>query len=179
MDRAEVGQGGTRPPASAGGPLRLEPIGLVHSPFVGQTGVPVQPALAGPEDVGAIEIYEQFAAGLSDLDGFERIWVISWFHRAGPVRLRVVPYLDRQERGLFATRAPSRPNPIGISAVRLLRREGRFLHVAELDLLDGTPVLDLKPYAPTFDVFPVSREGWLEDRAQRSGRADDRFGGDR
>jgi len=139
----------------------------------------VQPALAEPEDAGTIEIYEQFAAGLDDIDRFERIWVISWFHRAGPVRLRVTPYLDRQQRGLFATRAPSRPNPIGISPVRLLRREGRILYVADLDLLDGTPVLDLKPYAPTFDVFPVSRQGWLEDRTPHSGRADDRFAPDR
>jgi len=139
----------------------------------------VQPALAEPEDAGTIEIYEQFAAGLDDLDGFERIWVVSWFHRAGPVRLRVTPYLDRQQRGLFATRAPSRPNPIGISPVRLLRREGRILYVADLDLLDGTPVLDLKPYAPTFDAFPVSRQGWLEDRTPHSGRADDRFAPDR
>jgi len=138
----------------------------------------VQPALAGPEDVGTVEIYERFAAGLADLDGFERIWVISWFHRAGPVHLRVIPYLDLRERGLFATRAPSRPNPIGISAVRLLQREGRILHVADLDLLDGTPVLDLKPYTPAFDVFPVSRQGWLEDRARDGGRADGRFTAD-
>jgi len=179
MGRDEAGHGEAPPPASGEVPRWLEPIGVVHSPFSGPTGVPVQPAFAGPDDVGVVEIYEAFAAGLADLDGFERIWVISWFHRAGPARLRVVPYLDRRERGVFATRAPSRPNPIGISAVRLLRREGRLLHVADLDLLDGTPVLDLKPYAPTFDVFPVSREGWLEDQAQGSGRADDRFGGDR
>ncbi len=158
--------------------LRLEPIGLVHSPFTSQAGVPVQPALAGPKDEGTIEIYEQFAAGLDGLDGFERIWVVSWFHRAGPVRLRVTPYLERQERGLFATRAPSRPNPIGISPVRLLRRTGPLLYVADLDLLDGTPVLDLKPYAPTFDVFPASRQGWLQNRARKSGRADDRFAPD-
>jgi tRNA-Thr(GGU) m(6)t(6)A37 methyltransferase TsaA len=159
--------------------LRCRPIGLVRSPFALQAGAPVQSALAGPEDVGTVEIYEQFAAGLADLDGFERIWIISWFHRAGPVHLRVTPYLDLRERGLFATRAPSRPNPVGISAVRLLNREGRILHVADLDLLDGTPVLDLKPYSPAFDAFPESRQGWLEDRRRDGGRADGRFGSDR
>ncbi len=158
---------------------QVRPIGLVRSPFTSQAGVPVQPALAGPEDAGTIEIYEQFAEGLDGLDGFERIWVVSWFHRTGPVRLRVTPYLDQRQRGLFATRAPSRPNPIGISAVRLLRRAGRVLHVAELDLLDGTPVLDLKPYSPTFDVFPASRQGWLEERSRQTGRADGRFDQDR
>ena len=161
-----------------GAPMRLQPIGVVHSPFASQVGTPVQPALAGPEAVGTIEIFEPFAAGLEDIDGFERIWVVAWFHRAGPERLRVTPYLDVRERGLFATRAPARPNPIGISAVRLLRREGRVLHVADLDLLDGTPVLDLKPYAPAFDVFVASREGWLEGLRRKHGRADDRFAGD-
>lgn len=179
MDEDEAGR--ERRTSSPGGeiPLRLEPIGVVHSPFMNHARVPVQPAVAGPEDAGTIEIYEEFAAGLADLDGFERVWVISWLDRAGPVRLRVVPYRDRHERGLFATRAPSRPNPIGISAVRLLRREGRVLHVAQLDLLDGTPVLDLKPYAPSIDAFPESREGWLRDRRQGSPRADDRFADDR
>jgi len=179
MGRDEAGREGE--PSAPGGEvsLRLEPIGVVHGPSLGQAGAPVQPAFAGPEDVGVVEVFEPFAGGLADLEGFERIWVISWLHRAGPVRLQVVPYRDRQERGLFATRAPSRPNPIGISPVRLLLREGRLLHVADLDLLDGTPVLDLKPYAPTFDAFPESREGWLKDRAHGSGRADDRFGAGR
>lgn len=159
------------------GRCRLRPIGSVHSPFLSPGDTPVQPACAGPEAVGAVEVFEEFAAGLDDLDGFERIWVGSWFHRAGPVRLRVIPYLDREERGLFATRAPSRPNPIGISAVRLVKREGRFLHVSDLDLIDGTPVLDLRPYAPSFNVYPGRRSGWLEGFPSVEGRADDRFAG--
>jgi len=167
---ADVGE------TEAGGGLRpLRPIGVVHSPFPTAGGTPVQPAWAGPEAVGTIEVYAEYAAGLDDLEGFERIWVVSWFHRAGAVRLRVIPYLDREEKGLFATRAPSRPNPIGISAVRLLRREGRVLHVAEIDLIDGTPVLDLKPYAAAFDSYPGVREGWLEGRSGVEGRADERF----
>jgi len=138
----------------------------------------VQPSYAGPEAVGTVEVFEEYAAGLDDLDGFERIWVVSWFHRAGAARLQVIPYLDREERGLFATRAPARPNPIGISAVRLLRREGCRLQVADLDLIDGTPVLDLKPYAAAFDSYPGSREGWLRGRSGPDGRGDDRFAAD-
>lgn len=147
----------------------------MHSPFLSPAGAPIQPYCAGPDAVGRVEVFEEYAAGLEDLDGFERIWVLSWFHRAGAARLRVIPYLDSEERGVFATRAPARPNPIGISAVRLLRREGRWLHVAELDLVDGTPVLDLKPYATAFDSYPGSRQGWLENRGAGGGPADDRF----
>jgi tRNA-Thr(GGU) m(6)t(6)A37 methyltransferase TsaA len=153
-------------------------IGVVHSPFLTPAGTPVQPSCAGPEAVGTVDVFEEYAAGLDDLYGFERIWVLSWFHRAGAARLRVIPYLDCEERGLFATRAPARPNPIGLSAVRLLRREGCRLHVADLDLIDGTPVLDLKPYAAAFDSYPGSREGWLQGRGGGGGRGDDRFAAD-
>jgi len=102
MSLDEAQQGIAERFAAGGAALRVEPIGLVHSPFASPAGAPVQPALAGPGDVGTVEIYEQFAAGLADLDGFERIWVISWFHRTGPVHLRVIPHLDLQERGLLA-----------------------------------------------------------------------------
>ena len=159
--------------------VQLEPIGIVHSRFSSQTGTPVQPACAGGEAVGTVEVYDRFAEGLDDLERFERIWLIVWFDRVGPVRMKVVPYLDTRQRGLFATRAPARPNPIGISPVRLLRREGRILHVAELDTLDGTPLLDIKPYSKRFDVFAVTRNGWLDDQEARSRReADDRFAPD-
>jgi tRNA-Thr(GGU) m(6)t(6)A37 methyltransferase TsaA len=152
------------------------PIGVIRSPFTSHTGTPVQPALAGDDAQGTVEVFEPFAEGLADTEGFERIWLICWLDRAGPVRMKVVPYLDTTERGLFATRAPSRPNPIGISAVRLLRREGHLLHVSQLDLLDGTPLLDIKPYAPAIDVFPIGRGGWLADRISPGNRtADGRF----
>lgn len=167
-------------PAPTGGsdaPRQVRPIGVVHSPFATPDGTPVQPASAGAEARGTIEVFEEYAAGLIDLDGFDRLWVVSWLHRSGSVRLQVTPFLDQEQRGLFATRAPARPNPIGISPVRLLRREGRFLHVAELDLIDGTPVLDLKPYAAAFDSYPEGRQGWLEGRSTGAARADDRFGG--
>lgn len=161
----------------SGAPCEARPIGVVHSPFVTLDGTPVQPASAGEEAHGTIEVFEEYAAGLADLDGFDRVWVISWLHRSGPMRLQVIPFLDSEERGLFATRAPARPNPIGISPVCLLRRAGRVLHVADLDLVDGTPVLDLKPYAAAFDSYPAGRQGWLEGRSAGAARADDRFGG--
>jgi len=163
------------PTGGSGAPREVRPIGVVHSPFVTPEGTPVQPASAGEEAHGTIEIFEAYATGLADLDGFDRVWVISWLHRSGPVRLQVIPFLDQEERGLFATRAPSRPNPIGISPVRLLGREGRFLEVADLDLVDGTPVLDLKPYAAAFDSYPGGRQGWLEGHSPGAARADDRF----
>jgi tRNA-Thr(GGU) m(6)t(6)A37 methyltransferase TsaA len=154
----------------------VEAIGLVHSPFGSQDGTPVQPALAGDDAVGTIEIFDPFVEGLTDIERFDRIWVLCWLDRSGPVRMRVIPYLDTVERGLFSTRSPNRPNPIGLSAVRLLRRAGGLLHVADLDLLDGTPVLDVKPYARRFDVFTNTRDGWLSDiESGAEVRADERF----
>ena len=140
----------------------LRPIGVVRSPFHSHTGTPAQPALAGKGAIGTVEVFERFAEGLTDIEGFERIWLICWLDRTEPVRMRIVPRLDTVERGLFSTRAPSRPNPIGISAVRLLGRRDNVLNVADLDLLDGTPVLDIKPYSSRIDAFPNAREGWMD-----------------
>ncbi len=133
----------------------------------------MQPKLA-EEAAGTVEVYPEYQDGLADLNGFERIWLIFWIHRAAQPRLKVIPYLDDTERGLFATRAPSRPNPIGISPVRLLSVEGNVLRVAGLDILDQTPLLDIKPYSPHFDCFPESRSGWL-DAVKRRSMADSRF----
>ena len=154
--------------------IQLKPIGVVHSPFKRAKGTPIQPRMAmGAE--ATVEVFEEFAEGLKDIDGFERIWLVYWLHRASEPRLRVRPYLDDTERGVFATRGPSRPNPIGISAVRLLRVDGNVLTVAEVDILDGTPLLDIKPYSPHFDCFDGAKSGWL-DKSDRSRRlADDRF----
>jgi tRNA (adenine37-N6)-methyltransferase len=141
--------------------MQLKPIGIIHSPFTEAAGTPIQPAVARGTE-GTVEVFPEFAEGLQDLDGFERIWLIHWFHQAAPARLRVVPFLDPAERGIFATRAPCRPNPIGLSAVRLLKVEGNLLRIAEVDILEGTPLLDIKPYAPALDHFSVGRAGWLE-----------------
>ena len=154
--------------------LNLTPIGVIHSPFRAAPGTPIQPAYAG-EAEGAVEVFPEFEAGLRDLAGFERIWLLYGFDRAGPARLRVVPFRDLVERGIFATRAPCRPTPIGLSCVRLVAIAGRRLTVAGVDVLDGTPLLDIKPYVPEFDAYPRSRAGWLDASPERQTRADARF----
>jgi tRNA-Thr(GGU) m(6)t(6)A37 methyltransferase TsaA len=153
----------------------MKPVGIVHSPYKTSKGVPVQPGVAKGAE-GRVELFPEYEPALKDLDGFDRIWLVCWFHRARQPKLKVVPYRDTVERGLFATRAPSRPNPIGISPVRLLGVEGNMLHVADIDLLDGTPVLDVKPYSPLFDCFSGSKAGWLDNsKPDARRRADDRF----
>ena len=155
--------------------LELKPIGLIHSPHRRAEGTPIQPRWATGVE-GWVELFPEFAPGLRDLEGFERVWLLYWCDRAREVQLQVIPYRDTQTRGVFATRAPSRPNSIGLSCVRLLAIEGPMLRVADLDVLDGTPLLDIKPYVPDFDVFPVERTGWYanaHDRATADGRFTD------
>jgi tRNA-Thr(GGU) m(6)t(6)A37 methyltransferase TsaA len=154
--------------------LELKPIGIVHSPFRQAAGTPIQAGMAEGA-VGTVEVLPAFTEGLGDLDGFDRIWLLYWFDRAAAPKLTVTPYLDDQPHGVFATRAPARPNPIGMSAVRLLRVEGCTLHVADVDILDGTPVLDIKPYVPRFDHLPAERTGWLQQASNRHTIADRRF----
>lgn len=139
--------------------IELTTIGQIHSLHREATGTPIQPRWATGIE-GTVEVFPQFAAGVRDLDGFERIWLLYWCDRAREAQLEVVPYRDTQKRGVFATRATSRPNPIGLSCVRLLGVEDATLRVAELDILDGTPLLDIKPYVPDFDAFSVARLGW-------------------
>jgi tRNA-Thr(GGU) m(6)t(6)A37 methyltransferase TsaA len=153
--------------------LALQPIGLIHSPHRQAKGTPIQPRWAAGIE-GTVELFPEFTPGLRDLDGFDRIWLLYWFDRARACQLEVIPFLDTQKRGVFATRAPSRPNPIGLSCVRLLAVEGSRLRVAELDVLDGTPLLDIKPYAPDCDVFDVKRVGWYAS-ARGPRIADGRF----
>ena len=150
------------------------PIGHVRSPFTEQAGTPIQSAVAR-DAVGQIVLSEEYVPALKDVEGFERLWVIFVLDRAAPPRLQVTPYRDTVERGVFATRAPSRPNPIGLSVVRLERIEGNVLHIRGLDMLDGTPVLDLKPYVSEFDSYADSKAGWLDARRAAAGHADARF----
>ncbi len=152
----------------------LTPIGVIHSPFRAAPGTPIQPASAG-EAEGTVEVFPEFEEGLRDLAGFERLWLLYDFDRAGPAQLRVVPFRDTVERGIFATRAPCRPTPIGLSCVRLVAIDGRRLTVAGVDVLDGTPLLDIKPYVPEFDAYPHSRAGWLEASPEQRTHADARF----
>ncbi len=153
--------------------MNIEPIGIIHTPFMASKGTPIQPVFSEGIE-GTVELYPHFAEGLADLDGFGRIWLLYWFDRSCETRLTVVPFRDDREHGLFSTRAPCRPNPVGMSSVRLLGIEGAKLRVADVDMLDGTPLIDVKPYVPAFDVFADARAGWLDTSSGRS-RADDRF----
>jgi tRNA-Thr(GGU) m(6)t(6)A37 methyltransferase TsaA len=124
---------------------------------------------------GEVMVEDALEPALEDIDGFERIWLVYWFDRAGTFTPRVVPYRDTREHGLFATRSPCRPNPVGLSVVRLLGRHGSTLRVSGIDVLDGTPLLDLKPYVPAFDAYPSSKAGWLDESHEDRRTADDRF----
>ena len=154
--------------------MQWNEIGVIHTPFTRTEGTPIQPTMAEGAE-GVVELDERWVEGLADLEGFEWIWLIYRLHRVGPTRLRVVPFLDDCERGVFATRAPCRPNPLGLSCVRLEAVEGRRLRVSGVDVLDGTPLLDIKPYVPRFDAHPEARAGWVDHSRQRRRRADDRF----
>jgi tRNA-Thr(GGU) m(6)t(6)A37 methyltransferase TsaA len=152
----------------------VKPIGVIHSPFKQIEDTPIQPVFAEGTE-GTIELLPEYAEGISDLDGFERIWLIYFFDRVRNVKLKVVPFRDTIERGIFATRAPARPNAVGLSAVRLIGIEGSNLKVADIDILDGTPLIDIKPYIPQVDSFPDSKAGWFESKSADRKRADGRF----
>jgi tRNA-Thr(GGU) m(6)t(6)A37 methyltransferase TsaA len=140
--------------------------------------MPIQPRFANGVE-GTVEVFEEYAPGLADLDGFSHVHLIYHLHRSSGFALTVVPYMDTELRGLFATRAPRRPNPIGLSVVRLLGITGTRLRVADLDILDGTPVLDIKPFNPVVDHREFCRTGWMARGSIGSGRglADERFVG--
>ena len=154
--------------------VSLRPIGVIRTHHQSARGTPIQPNYAR-ESVGEVEVDAAFAPALADLEGFDHIWLLYWFDRAGPYEAQVVPYRDRNLHGLFATRAPSRPNPIGLSVVRLCSRKGNVLHVKGIDVLDKTPLLDIKPYVPDFDSRSGSRAGWLDARHEDRRVADERF----
>ncbi len=154
----------------------LKPIGTIHSPFTNLKGMPIQPTGASGVK-GTVEVFEEYADGLLDLDGFSHIILLYQFHRSDGFKLRVVPFMDTVQRGIFATRAPKRPNAIGLSIVQLEKIEGRILHIEGVDILDGTPVVDIKPYVPDFDYPENVRAGWLDSspKAVTEKRSDDRF----
>jgi len=156
--------------------IGYRPIGIIHSPFTEIEGMPIQPT--GASGIrGSVEVFPEFAEGLKDLDGFSHVILLYHFHQVREVKLVVTPFMDPQPRGVFATRAPKRPNPIGLSIVKLLSIEQNVLHVENVDILDGTPLLDIKPYVPEFDHHPADRVGWLA-RAKgqvRRQKSDSRF----
>lgn len=156
--------------------IALTPIGVIHTPFTEIENMPIQPA-GGAGVKGTVEVFEAYRAGLQDLDGFSHIMLLYFFHRSNGFDLLVTPFMDTQQRGVFATRAPRRPNPIGLSVVQLNQVEGGMLHIQTIDILNGTPLLDIKPYVPDFDAQTEIRTGWLE-RARKtvaSRKSDERF----
>lgn len=156
--------------------IQYKPIGVIHSPFKDPKGMPIQPV--GARGIsGTVELQAEYEDGLKDLEGFSHIILIYHFHLSEGCLLQVKPFLDDTPRGIFAVRAPRRPNPIGISVVRLEKIEGATLHISNVDIVDGTPLLDIKPCVPDFDGVENVRTGWLEDRANRAAdkRSDGRF----
>lgn len=141
----------------------LKAIGIIHSPFTEKESVPIQPTRSGA--LGQVEVYPEFSAGLQDLDGFSHIILLYLFHQSVGFNLLVKPFLDDRLHGLFATRHPCRPNPIGLSIVRLVACRGNYLEIEGVDILDGTPLLDIKPYVPDFDLHSDAKTGWYSRRS--------------
>lgn len=156
--------------------IEYQPIGIIHTPFTEPDGMPIQPAGAAGV-AGRVEVFAQYRDGLRDLDGFSHIILLYHFHRSRGFTLRVVPFLDTRLRGVFATRAPRRPNPVGLSVVRLRRVEDGVLHVENVDILDGTPLIDIKPYVPEFEGQAEVRTGWLAEARGKAAqhKSDRRF----
>ncbi len=149
-------------------------IGVIRTPFLEPAGTPIQ-SVYGESIEGQVLLYESYAAALDDIEDFDRLWLICWMDQVNEFKPQIIPYRDDREHGLFATRSPGRPNPIGMSVVRLLRREGGTLYIADIDMVNGTRLLDIKPYIPEFDSHPGCRAGWVDTyRVDRRG-ADDRF----
>ncbi len=146
--------------------MQCVPIGIIHTPHKDPKGTPIQPTGATKYE-GVIELEPGYLEGLKDLDGFSHIILLYHFHRSKHYKLTVQPYMDKELRGLFATRYPARPNPIGLSVVRLRKIEGNRLFIQDVDMLDGTPLLDIKPFIPEVDNRIGARIGWLEGKASR------------
>lgn len=140
----------------------FRPIGVIHTPFTESEKTPLHPARS--QATGTVEVFPEYAQGLQDVEGMSHLILLYVFHRSQGYPLLVIPFLDDQPRGLFATRYPARPNPIGLSVVRLLSRQDNLLHISGVDMLDGTPLLDIKPYMPEFDAPGELRLGWYEQR---------------
>jgi tRNA-Thr(GGU) m(6)t(6)A37 methyltransferase TsaA len=146
--------------------VEFNPIGVIHSPYKSKEQCPIQPLYAS-EAEGRVEVFEQYAEGLKDIESFSHIYLLYFFDRGGEVRLVRATFLDDHPHGIFASRHPGRPNGIGISIVKLVRRDGNVLVVKGIDILDGTPLLDIKPYIPRFDAIESASNGWVQDKEWR------------
>lgn len=158
--------------------VTYHPIGIIHSPFKDPEGMPIQPI--GAKGIkGYIQLKGEYKEGLKDLEGFSHIILIYHFHLCKGHQLHVKPFLDNTERGIFATRAPKRPNPIGMSVVSLDGIEDSKINISNMDIVDGTPLLDMKPYIPHFDKGEYEKVciGWFEDKHEEANdkKSDNRF----
>ena len=146
--------------------IKYKPIGIIHSPFKELKGVPIQPS-AAKGIKGKVEVFPEYVERLKDIEGSSHIILVCHFHLSKKFSLKVIPYMDNKLRGVFATRSPSHPNPIGISVVKLLRVKENILYVENLDIVDGTPLLDIKPYVPEFDITEIQHKGWLNKNIKK------------
>ena len=145
--------------------IAFESIGLIRTPFTSLEGMPIQPkAAAGIK--GKVILDKPFETGLADLDGFSHIILIYYLHKSVGFELKITPFLDKTPRGVFSTRAPKRPNAIGMSVVKLTNIEENILYIENVDMLDGTPLLDIKPYIPGFDTHETEKQGWIRDKTK-------------
>ena len=140
--------------------ILFHPIGIIHSPFTNKSGMPIQASRSQAK--GVVEVYPEFVEGLQDIEGLSHLFLIYVFHESLGYSLVVKPFLDDKLHGVFATRYPYRPNPVGLSVVRLITKRGDTLEVEGMDMLDGTPLLDIKPYVPDFDIRTGTRNGWYD-----------------
>ncbi len=156
--------------------ITFNPIGVIRSPFKEAAGMPIQP-IGGKEFHGRIELLPEYVPGLQDLEAFSHLILLYFFHKVQGYQLKIQPFLDDSPHGVFATRAPRRPNPIGLSIVRLERIQGNILYIQDVDIIDGTPLLDIKPYVVEFDVRQETRSGWLAGKGGKAKHqiADQRF----
>lgn len=157
-------------------PIQYKPIGIIRSPFTEIEGMPIQPSGAAGIK-GTIEVDPAFKDGLKDIEGFSHIYLLYHFHLSQGFSLEVKPFLDDKRHGVFTTRAPRRPNSIGLSIVKLIDVDDNILQIENVDIVDGTPLLDIKPYVPAFDIQDVKKTGWLSDVMNNSvkHKSDDRF----
>jgi len=146
--------------------MELKPIGTVHTPFATKESCPIQPLYANGAS-GRVEVFEEFAAGLKDIDMFSHIYLLYLLDRAGEIELVRGTFLDDEPHGIYASRHPCRPNGIGMSIVKLIRREGNVLTIEGADMLDNTPLIDIKPYVPRFDIVESASEGWIAGKSWR------------
>ena len=146
--------------------LVLKPIGIIHSPYENKDETPIQGAFQ-PDGQGRVEVFDAYIEGLKDVESFSHIILIYWFHEAGNVKLVRPTFLDDEPHGIFSSRHPCRPNGLGFTVVKLLRREDNFLIVSRIDVLNATPLIDIKPYLPQFDCYPEATKGWTEGKDSR------------